>query len=100
MISCVCVEGEGGSESLHVMIELGDVGSVVRTVVLCVICGSFLCSSSSSEISSVSSGKMACGFPTANEKYKQRINNPHQITQLCIRMSISIYQTIESCQNK
>lgn len=82
------------------MIEFGDVGSVVRTVVLCVICGSFFCSWSFSGNPSVSSGKMACGFPIANAKYKQRINYPHQITQLCISNTPIYLHRKESCQNK
>jgi hypothetical protein len=71
---------------LHVIIEFWDADSVVGTVVLCVICVSLFCSWTFSVLLSVSSGKMACGFPIANARYKtmNKIVDTNQTTKLCL----------------
>lgn len=54
--------------SLHVIIEFEDNGSDVETVVFCVILVLFFPSRVFSKLVSVSSGTIACDFPTADSR--------------------------------
>lgn len=65
---------------LRVIIEFGDTGSGVSTVIICFICALFFPSWMFSWLS-VSSGRMDCGFPTANSR--NRINGRYKMSKIC-----------------